>query len=59
MIPWVLVLGFEVKARLISAGECDPVRVTGDGIPAHYDVTVGIDLCAVYFHGRNLVGFEV
>ena len=45
-----LVSGFEVKASLVSAGECDLVRVTGDGIPANDYVTVGIDLGAVDFH---------
>ena len=50
MIPWVLVLGFEVKARLISAGECDSVRVTGDGITADDGVAEVVYLCAVYFH---------
>jgi hypothetical protein len=46
-------LGFEIQASLISAGVNDPVRVTGDGIPAHYDITVGIDLGAVDFHCRE------
>jgi hypothetical protein len=53
-------LGFVVEAGLVSAGECDPVRVTGDGITANDYVTVCIDLGAVDFHGRDLgYGFEV
>ena len=53
-----LVSGFEVKAGLVRAGECDPVRVTGDGIPAHYYITEIVYLCAVDFHGRDFYGFE-
>ena len=59
MISWVLVLGFVIKASLISAGECDSVGVTCDGIAAHYDITEVVYLCAVDFHGRDFIGFLV
>jgi hypothetical protein len=44
-------LGFVVKASLISAGECDTVGITGNGITADDDVAEVVYLCAVYFHG--------
>ena len=44
------VLGFVIKARLISAGENNLVGIPGDGAPAHDYVTVCIDLSAVDFH---------
>ena len=53
-----LVLGFVIQASLVSAGENDSVRVSGDGVAAHYDVTVRIDLSRVSFHfvvGLNVV----
>lgn len=59
MILWVSILGFVIKASLVSAGENNLVRVTSYGIAAHYDITVCIDLGAVDFHDRELVGFEV
>ena len=43
---------------MIRAGENNLVRVTSYGVPAHYDVTVRVDLGAVDFHGRDLVGLE-
>ena len=51
-------MGFEIQASLISAGVNDPVGVTGNGVTADYDITVRIDLSAVYFHGRDFIGFE-
>jgi hypothetical protein len=50
VILWVLVLGFVVKASLVSAGECDSVGIARDGIPAYYYVAVGIYLGRVSFH---------
>ena len=45
-----LLVGLEIKARLVSTRHYDLVRVASDCVTANDNVAVGIDLSAVSFH---------
>ena len=51
------VLGFVIKARLISAGENNLVGIAGNGVPANYYITMCIYLSAIDLHVVVVFGF--